>query len=106
VTFLLDHDVPADIEYSVTALGHGVLKLSEALPITAPDQEVLRLAADRDAILITCNRDDFLELAGKVPHAGIVILVRRRTRMLERTALVRLLDTAGESGLRGNINFA
>jgi hypothetical protein len=24
----------------------------------------------------------------------------------ERAALVRLLDTAGESGLRGNINFA
>jgi predicted nuclease of predicted toxin-antitoxin system len=65
VTFLLDHDVPADIEYSLAALGHGVLKLREIVSITAPDQEVLRLAVERDAILVTCNRDDFLELARK-----------------------------------------
>jgi hypothetical protein len=32
VTFLLDHDVPHDIEYSLAALGHSVLKLREVLP--------------------------------------------------------------------------
>ena len=57
-------------------------------------------------LLITCNRDDFLAAAGGMPHHGIIILIRRRSRALERAALVRLLDTAGESGLRGNINFA
>jgi hypothetical protein len=42
----------------------------------------------------------------RVPHHGIVILVRRKSRALERAAMVRLLDAAGESGLRDNINFA
>ena len=106
MTFLLDHDVPADVEYSLTALGHSVLKLREVLPRTAPDEEVLRLATQRDGVLITCNRDDFLSIAAQTEHAGIIILIRRRTRAQERAALVRLLDSAGESGLRRNINFA
>jgi len=106
VRFLLDHDVPDDIEYSLAALGHAVLKLREVLPKTAPDEEILRLAAERDCVLITCNRDDFLAIAGRVPHQGLVVLIRRRTRAQERAALVRLLDNAGESGLRGNINIA
>jgi predicted nuclease of predicted toxin-antitoxin system len=52
VKFLLDHDVPDDIEYSLAALGHTVLKLREVLPTTAPDEEVLRLAGQRDCVLI------------------------------------------------------
>jgi predicted nuclease of predicted toxin-antitoxin system len=106
VRFLLDHDVPDDIEYSLAALGHEVLKLREVLPRTTPDEEIFRLGGERDCILITCNRDDFLAIAGHVPHAGLVVLIRRRTRAQERAALVRLLDNAGESGLCGNINFA
>jgi len=106
VKFLLDHDVPDDIEYSLAALGHAVLKLREVLPTTAPDEEVLRLASQRDCVLITCNRDDFLALARQAPHAGLIILIRRRTRAQERAALVRLLDNADEAGVRGNINFA
>jgi hypothetical protein len=106
VIFLFDHDVPDDIEYPLAALGHTVLKLREVLPRTAPDEATLRLAAERDCVLITCNRDDFLAIAGRISHAGLVILIRRRTRAQERAAVVRLLDNAGESGLRGNINFA
>ena len=90
--FLLDHDVPDDMAFSLEALGHAIIKL--------------RQAAERDCLLITCNRDDFLAAAGGMPHHGIIILIRRRSRALERAALIRLLDTAGESGLRGNINFA
>ena len=104
--FLLDHDVPDDIEYSLAALGHEVLKLREVLPRTAPDRDVLRLAGERNCLLVTCNRDDFLTIAPQIPHAGLIILIRRGTRARERAALVRLLDSAGESGLRGNINFA
>ncbi|MCZ7638942.1 MAG: DUF5615 family PIN-like protein [Verrucomicrobia bacterium] len=104
--FLLDHDVPDDLAYSLEALGHEVAKLRELLPITAPDEEVLRLASDRGCVLITCNRDDFLAAAQQVAHRGIIILIRRKSRTLERAALVRLMDHAGEAGLRDNINFA
>lgn len=104
--FLLDHDVPDDIAYVLEALGHEVRKLREVAPATAPDDEVWRLAGELDCVLITCNRDDFLALAGGSPHPGLVILVRRRSRAHERSALVALLDRAGESGIGGNVNFA
>jgi predicted nuclease of predicted toxin-antitoxin system len=68
VRFLLDHDVPGDVAFSLEALGHGVVKLREVLPVTTPDYEVLREAAERESLLITCNRDDFLAVAGRVPH--------------------------------------
>jgi hypothetical protein len=55
---------------------------------------------------MTCNRDDFLQLAAAEPHRGIVIIIRRRTRGEERAALFRLLERAGETGLRNNVNFA
>jgi predicted nuclease of predicted toxin-antitoxin system len=106
VNFLLDHDVPDDVIYSLLALGHEVHKLRDVLPVTTSDEELLRAAAARNDVLITCNRDDFLGLAQRVPHAGIIVLVRRRSRALERAALVQLLDNAGEAGIRGNINFA
>jgi Domain of unknown function (DUF5615) len=70
------------------------------------DEDVLHLATERDCVLITCNRDDFLRVARRIPHVGIVILIRRRFRAHERAALVALLDKAGETGIRNNINFA
>jgi hypothetical protein len=65
-------------------MGHEVIKLRELLPVTTSDDEVLRLAGERGALLITCNRDDFLAAASRVPHRGIIILIRRKTRARER----------------------
>jgi hypothetical protein len=55
------------------ALGHGVVKRREGLPVRTPDDEVLRQAAERDCLLITCNRDDFLAvvLANGAPRARV-----------------------------------
>jgi predicted nuclease of predicted toxin-antitoxin system len=106
VRFLFDHDVPDDMAYSLEALGHEVVKLREIAPATLPDESVLRLAADRDMVLLTCNRDDFLLAASQIGHSGIIMLIRRRSRALERASLLRLLDKAGERGIRNGINFA
>jgi predicted nuclease of predicted toxin-antitoxin system len=106
VRFLFDHDVPDDMAYSLETLGHEVVKLREIATATMPDESVLRLAVERDMVLLTCNRDDFVSAAMHIGHAGIIILIRRRSRALERASLLRLLDSAGESGIRGNINFA
>ena len=70
------------------------------------DEDVLRFAAQNNYVLITCNRDDFLEAAREIPHAGLIILIHRPSRLQERVALFRLLDKAGEDGIRNNINFA
>ena len=80
--------------------------MRKALPGDSSDEAVLRFANERGCVLLTCNRDDFLHLATTMPHHGIVIVVRRRTRADERAALFRLLERAGETGLLNNVNFA
>jgi predicted nuclease of predicted toxin-antitoxin system len=80
------------------------VRLRDVLPPEASDSVVLQFAHEQGRLLVTCNRDDFIELAQRQPHHGII--VRRRTRAAERTALFRLLERAGETGLKGNINFA
>ena len=72
--FLFDHDVPDDMAYGLTALGHEVFKLLELIDPQTSDEEVLRLAAKNHYVLITCNRDDFLAAAQKIPHAGLIVL--------------------------------
>jgi predicted nuclease of predicted toxin-antitoxin system len=104
--FLFDHDVPDELSHFLRQLGHEVRRLREELPTGTPDAEVLAHAARREWLLMTCNRDDFLKLASAQTHAGIVILIRRRSRVAERAALLRLLQRAGPEGLAGNINFA
>lgn len=101
--FLLDHDVPEDLTYLLQELGHHVVRLRDVLPQEAPDSIVLQFAHEQTCVIVTCNRDDFIELAQQQPHDGII---RRRTRAAERAALFRLLERAGETGLKGNINFA
>ena len=104
--FLFDHDVPDDMAFSLRALGHEVIKLRELIRPEIADEDVLRLAAEHDCVLITCNRDDFLKAAQRIPHVGLIVLIRRRSRAHERAALVGLLDKASEAGIRNNINFA
>lgn len=106
MTFLLDHDVPADLARFVARAGYQAIRIVEVLPPTSSDATVLEYAAQHELILITCNRDDFLKLAAQKPHAGLVILIRRKTRQQEYAHLLTLFRKAGDAGLRGNINFA
>ena len=106
MTVLFDHDVPDDLSYLLQQLGHEVVLLRDRLPKEASDPAVLQFAYEHDFLLVTCNRDDFVELAKDKPHHGIVIIIRRKTRAAERSALFRLLERAGETGLRNNVNFA
>jgi predicted nuclease of predicted toxin-antitoxin system len=106
VKFLLDQDVPDDLTYLLRELNHDVLKLRDVLPVEAKDSTVLNFADEHDCLLVTCNRDDFIKLAETRRHRGIIVVIRRKTRAAERAALLRLLERAGERGLRGNINFA
>jgi predicted nuclease of predicted toxin-antitoxin system len=106
VRFLLDHDVPRPVADALLRHGHDVVLLREALPITSRDQEVFTHAIDTERVMVTCNRDDFLQLAENRSHPGLIILIRRRSSVAEQGHLLRLIDRAGESGIQGNINFA
>jgi predicted nuclease of predicted toxin-antitoxin system len=106
VNFFLDHDVPVEVGRVLRLKGHSVERLDEALPVETEDLAALRYARRKELVVVTCNRGDFLQLAAVEPHAGLIILVRRRSRVAECAAILRLLDRAGESGLRNNINYA
>jgi len=106
VKFPLDHDVPDRIAGVLLAAGHECVRLREVLPKESVDSAVLSHAAMTSALLVTCNRDDFLKLANSQPHVGIIVLIRRDSRVAECAALIRLLDRARESGMSGNVNFA
>ena len=106
MNFLFDNDVPDDTAYGLAAMGHEVFKLRNLIDPQSTDEAVLRFASEHNYVLVTCNRDDFLVAAQTISHTGIIVLIRRSSRLRERTALIRLLDRAGEQGILNNINFA
>ncbi len=102
----LDNDVPESVVPSLRHLGHDVIRVRDVMQPDSPDTEVFAEAVRRKRVLVTCNRDDFLPLATTQPHTGLIVLVRRRSRIAEAAALIRLIEQAGEQGLHTNINFA
>jgi predicted nuclease of predicted toxin-antitoxin system len=109
--FLLDHDVPDEVEQLLRYWKHEVRRLREVLPVTAADVAVFEWAQREQRIIISCNRNHFLELARQAvskdqPFAGLIILIRRRTRQSECAHLLSLLRRAGDSGVSGNVNLA
>jgi hypothetical protein len=85
---------------------HKVALVAEVLGVRTDDVDIWYHAIRTDAIVVTCNRQDFLELTGSEPATGLIILNRRRTRQAECSHLLRLVANAGATGLKGNINFA
>jgi predicted nuclease of predicted toxin-antitoxin system len=106
VKFLFDEDVPIEAARSVRQAGHEVLLVAEMLGTRTDDPDVWYHAVLTKSIVVTCNRQDFLKLAGTEPATGLVIRKRRRTHQAECNRLLRLLDSAGEAGMTCNINFA
>ncbi len=104
--FLLDEDVAIEVSRCLRHAGHEVALVAEVLGTRTDDFDIWHHAIRTGAIVVTCNRQDFLELAGAGPEIGLVILNRRRTRQRECSHLLRLVANAGADGLQGNINFA
>ncbi len=104
--FLIDEDVPTEVSRCLLQNGHEVYLVYDVLGARTGDPAIWNHAAETEAVIVTCNRDDFLQLAGKFPSAGLIILHRRRTRQAECRHLLKLLAEAGESGLCKNVNFA
>jgi len=51
------------------------------MPPDASDDQVFAYAVKANAIMISCNRNDFLELASTLAHPGLIILIRRRSAL-------------------------
>jgi predicted nuclease of predicted toxin-antitoxin system len=106
VRFLVDEDVAIEATRCLREEGHEALLVADVLGMRTQDVDIWRHAVQTHSIVVTCNRQDFLELAGAEPATGLIILNRRRTRQAECRHLLHLLANAGEGGLQGNINFA
>ena len=104
--FLVDEDVAVEVTRCLQQAEHEVSLVAEVLGVRTDDVDIWHHAGRTEAIVITCNRQDFLELAGTAPETGVIILNRRRTRQAECRHLLQLLASAGEAGLKNNINFA
>ncbi len=104
--FFLDNDVPDRIGFVLASEGHDVVFLRHVLPCESSDEDALNVANVQRRVLLTCNRDDFLRLVQERDHVGVIVVVRRRNRVLECAAVLRLIEKAGEIGITGNINFA
>ena len=102
----MDEDVAAEVARCLQQAGHKVALVAEALGVRTDDVDIWRHAVRTDTLVLTCNRQDFLELAGTEPATGLIILQRRRTRQAECRHLLGLIEKAGEAGLKGNVNFA
>jgi predicted nuclease of predicted toxin-antitoxin system len=83
VRFLLDNDVPDVVARVLVEAGHEVFLLRSVLPKKSVDSAVLDYATANALLIITCNRDDFIPLASIRAHSGLIILIRRRSRILE-----------------------
>ena len=103
--FLVDEDVAMEAVRALRQAGHEAQLVFEVLGSRTPDEQVWARAVGAGQIVITCNRDDFLRLAGAEPETGLIILNRRRSRQAECRRLLHLLQSAGEAGLQRNINF-
>ena len=104
--FFLDHDVPRHLADVLRRHGHEVELVSDVMSPEADDKEVFAYASEKKAIMLTCNRNDFLALATEHSHSGLIVLIRCRSTISEAGHLLQLLRVAAENGLAGNINFA
>lgn len=88
MTLFLDNDVPESVVPGLLHLGHEVIRVRDVMQPDTPDAVVFAEAVRRKLVLVTCNRDDFLQLAATQPlHAGLNVRVRRRNRIAEAAAL-------------------
>jgi predicted nuclease of predicted toxin-antitoxin system len=79
VKFLLDEDVAVEAARCLRQAGHEVALVADALGTRTDDVDIWRHAVRTDAIVVTCNRQDFLALAGQTAE-------RKRRRKINKSA--------------------
>ncbi|HEY7293426.1 MAG TPA: DUF5615 family PIN-like protein [Dehalococcoidia bacterium] len=75
----LDEDVPLQVAEPLHAAGFDVLTTRDAGRLQAQDFDQLQFAASERRVLVTRNRDDFVEFTVRFfdegrPHSGVLVL--------------------------------
>ncbi|MGE0431083.1 MAG: DUF5615 family PIN-like protein [Planctomycetota bacterium] len=87
---ILDQNVPPSIVIGLRDAGHEVERSSDSVPAHAPDRDVLALALERDAWLVTQDQDFGAMLAASGASAPGVLNLRLRINTPD-AILARLL---------------
>jgi len=79
VDYYLDEDVAVQVAPPLRALGLDVLTTRDAGRLRATDESQLEFAAREGRLLVTWNRDDFIEFSRRFaaegrPHAGVLVI--------------------------------
>ncbi|HEY9873358.1 MAG TPA: DUF5615 family PIN-like protein [Candidatus Obscuribacterales bacterium] len=84
-----DEQFPREVSEMLRTMGHDVLTVQEAGNANQgiPDEEVLAFAVSDNRVVITLNRQDFIQLhRANTDHAGIIVCTNDtdRSRMASR----------------------
>ena len=85
LVFVADENFDFSIVKELREKGHSVFTIAESFP-SIPDPQVLQIAIDRQAILLTEDKD-FGELVHRLrmPHCGILLVRLLKTSSLEKS---------------------
>ncbi|MBL7077599.1 MAG: DUF5615 family PIN-like protein [Kiritimatiellae bacterium] len=73
--FLLDENFPRSAVDTLGALGHEVHDFRDEGRIGAPDDDVMRMASDLEAVLLTTDKDFFHTVQLLFPqHHGVIVV--------------------------------
>jgi predicted nuclease of predicted toxin-antitoxin system len=85
---IADENVPRPIVVGLRGAGHDVTSILEVVP-RMPDPDILQLAAQEHALLVTCDKD-FRQLAieARRPCAGVVLLRLEAVPLRDRAPII------------------
>ena len=100
---LLDENLSPALANVISAAGHKATALRNLSRLGIEDREVVELALDRDAVIITNNASDFLALCRTVDaHPGLIVVestARAPSQREIEMALSHIEKRAAELGL-------
>ena len=64
----MDEDVAVEVSRSLQQAGHEVSRVADVLGVRTDDVDIWHHAVRTESIVVTCNRQDFLALAGNRRH--------------------------------------
>lgn len=77
--FLLDENFPKAVISLLEGMGHEVDDFRQIGSVGAPDGEIVRLARERSAVILTTDRDFFHTLGRDLPsHCGIIVVALKQ----------------------------
>jgi predicted nuclease of predicted toxin-antitoxin system len=103
--FLLDENFPKAVIPVLEAMGHEVDDFRLLGTIGAPDNEIVRLAKERSAVILTTDRDFFHTLGQNLSeHCGIIVVaVKQPTRAAIVSRIEWFIEHIGLHRVQGRV---